>query len=68
MVPQAQCGDAATEKKIEEKIDLFLSWVEKHPNKKSQVLLNNLFSAFQLPHDNLMESRMMTSVTWKIHV
>jgi autophagy-related protein 101 len=34
------CGDAATEKKIEEKIDLFLAWVEKHPNKKSQVCLS----------------------------
>jgi hypothetical protein len=34
---QVQCGDSATEKKIEEKIDHFLSWVEKYPNKKSRV-------------------------------
>jgi autophagy-related protein 101 len=39
-ITYVQCGDAATEKKIEEKIDLFLAWVEKHPNKKSQVCLS----------------------------
>ncbi|KAJ6916175.1 hypothetical protein NC652_018768 [Populus alba x Populus x berolinensis] len=35
-----QCGDVELEKKIEEKIDQFISWVEKHPNKKSQICLS----------------------------
>lgn len=35
-----QCGDALTEKKVEEKIDHFLAWVEKYPNKKSRVCLS----------------------------
>ncbi|BBN08366.1 autophagy-related protein 101 [Marchantia polymorpha subsp. ruderalis] len=39
-ITYVQCGDAAIEKKIEEKIDNFVSWVEKHPNKKSQVCLS----------------------------
>lgn len=32
-----QCGDVEVEKKIDEKIEQFIGWVEKHPNKKSQV-------------------------------
>lgn len=32
-----QCGEAELEKKIDEKIEQFVCWVEKHPNKKSQV-------------------------------
>lgn len=32
-----QCGEVELEKKIEEKIEQFICWVEKHPNKKSQV-------------------------------
>jgi len=39
-ITYVQCGDSATEKKIEEKIDHFLSWVEKYPNKKSRVCLS----------------------------
>ncbi|XP_038989285.1 autophagy-related protein 101-like isoform X3 [Phoenix dactylifera] len=35
-----QCGDAELERKIDEKINLFIGWVEKHPNKKSQVCLS----------------------------
>lgn len=34
---QVQCGEIEVEKKIDEKIDQFISWIEKHPNKKSQV-------------------------------
>ena len=34
---QVQCGDIELEKKIDEKIEQFVSWAEKHPNKKSQV-------------------------------
>ncbi|XVF53821.1 hypothetical protein PTKIN_Ptkin05aG0129400 [Pterospermum kingtungense] len=34
-----QCGDIELEKKIDEKIEHFISWVEKHPNKKSQRVL-----------------------------
>ena len=36
-VLQAQCGDAKVEKTVEEKIDQFYTWVEKHPRKKGQV-------------------------------
>lgn len=36
-----QCGDQEVEKKIDEKIEQFIGWVEKHPNKKSQVRTSN---------------------------
>ncbi|XP_068465497.1 autophagy-related protein 101 isoform X2 [Phaseolus vulgaris] len=36
-VTYVQCGEAELEKKIDEKIEQFVCWVEKHPNKKSQV-------------------------------
>ncbi|KAH9301432.1 hypothetical protein KI387_013015, partial [Taxus chinensis] len=39
-ITYVQCGDPDLEKKIEEKIDQFVSWVEKHPNKKSQIYLS----------------------------
>ncbi|URE28833.1 hypothetical protein MUK42_18242 [Musa troglodytarum] len=34
---QVRCGDHEIEKKIDEKIDQFVGWVEKHPNRKGQV-------------------------------
>ncbi|KAG6510319.1 hypothetical protein ZIOFF_028329 [Zingiber officinale] len=34
---RVQCGDHELDKKIEEKTDQLIAWVEKHPNKKSQV-------------------------------
>ena len=36
-VLQVQCGELFVEKSIEEKIDQFYSWVEKHPGKRGQV-------------------------------
>ncbi|KAF4393138.1 hypothetical protein CsatB_024419 [Cannabis sativa] len=39
-ITYVQCGDLEIEKKIEEKIEQFISWVEKHPNKKSQICLS----------------------------
>ncbi|KAK8606817.1 hypothetical protein V6N13_052573 [Hibiscus sabdariffa] len=39
-ITYVQCGDVELEKKIDEKIDQFISWVEKHPNKKSQICLS----------------------------
>ncbi|ONK77247.1 uncharacterized protein A4U43_C02F4590 [Asparagus officinalis] len=39
-ITYVQCGDPELEKKIEEKIDHFIGWVEKHPNRKSQVSLS----------------------------
>uniref|UniRef100_A0A0D6QZP4 Autophagy-related protein 101 n=1 Tax=Araucaria cunninghamii TaxID=56994 RepID=A0A0D6QZP4_ARACU len=39
-ITYVQCGDPDLEKKIEEKIDQFVNWVEKHPNKKSQICLS----------------------------
>ncbi|KAL6222525.1 hypothetical protein ACLB2K_003584 [Fragaria x ananassa] len=39
-ITYVQCGDLDLEKKIDEKIEQFISWVEKHPNKKSQVCLS----------------------------
>ncbi|KAG9146047.1 hypothetical protein Leryth_016596 [Lithospermum erythrorhizon] len=38
-ITYVQCGDVELERKIEEKIDLFIDRVEKHPNKKNQVCL-----------------------------
>ncbi|KAF6177056.1 hypothetical protein GIB67_015931 [Kingdonia uniflora] len=39
-ITYVQCGDVELEKKVEEKIDQFIGWVEKHPNKKSQACLS----------------------------
>ncbi|XP_074295408.1 autophagy-related protein 101-like isoform X1 [Silene latifolia] len=39
-ITYVQCGDVELEKKIDEKIEHFISWVEKHPNKKSQICLS----------------------------
>ncbi len=36
-VQQVQCGDTLVERVIEEKIDQFYGWVEKHPGKRGQV-------------------------------
>eukprot|EP00252_Welwitschia_mirabilis_P012443 TRINITY_DN27508_c0_g1_i2.p1 TRINITY_DN27508_c0_g1~~TRINITY_DN27508_c0_g1_i2.p1 ORF type:complete len:216 (-),score=42.98 TRINITY_DN27508_c0_g1_i2:30-677(-) len=36
-ITYVQCGDVELEKKIEEKVDQFVNWVEKHPNRKSQI-------------------------------
>ncbi|KAE9466862.1 hypothetical protein C3L33_01202, partial [Rhododendron williamsianum] len=48
LLPDVQCGDLDLEKKIEEKIDQFIDRVEKHPNKKYQVLSLLHFSLFYL--------------------
>lgn len=34
---QVQCGEIEVEKKIDDKIEQFITWIGKHPNKKSQV-------------------------------
>ncbi|GBG76793.1 hypothetical protein CBR_g23008 [Chara braunii] len=39
-ITYVQTGDPGIEKKIEEKIDQFCTWVDKHPNKKGQVCLS----------------------------
>ncbi|XP_040993160.1 autophagy-related protein 101-like isoform X1 [Juglans microcarpa x Juglans regia] len=39
-ITYVQCGDVDLEKKLEEKIEQFIGWVEKHPNKKSQICLS----------------------------
>ncbi|MCO5597968.1 hypothetical protein L7F22_052056 [Adiantum nelumboides] len=39
-ITYVQCGDRDLERVIEEKIDLFVAWVEKHPNRKGQVCLS----------------------------
>uniref|UniRef100_A0A7N0UKT8 Autophagy-related protein 101 n=1 Tax=Kalanchoe fedtschenkoi TaxID=63787 RepID=A0A7N0UKT8_KALFE len=39
-ITYVQCGDVELEKKIDEKIDQFINWVDKHPNKKSQICLS----------------------------
>ncbi|CAA6663077.1 unnamed protein product [Spirodela intermedia] len=39
-ITYVQSGDAEFEKNLEEKVDHFYSWLEKHPNKKGQVLLS----------------------------
>ncbi|KAJ6846058.1 autophagy-related protein 101 isoform X2 [Iris pallida] len=49
-ITYVQCGDMELEKKIEEKIDQFISWVEKHPNKKTQVSLSFYEIKNKQPH------------------
>lgn len=39
-ITYVQCGDAELEKKIDEKIEHFISWADKHPNKKCQICLS----------------------------
>ncbi|CAL9173525.1 unnamed protein product [Musa hybrid cultivar] len=39
-ITYVQCGDHELEKKIDEKINQFIGWVEKHPNRKSQVCIS----------------------------
>ncbi|GMH14764.1 hypothetical protein Nepgr_016605 [Nepenthes gracilis] len=39
-ITYVQCGDVELENKIDEKIDQFIYWLEKHPNKKSQICLS----------------------------
>ncbi|THU70767.1 hypothetical protein C4D60_Mb08t28470 [Musa balbisiana] len=39
-ITYVHCGDHEIEKKIDEKIDQFVGWVEKHPNRKGQVCLS----------------------------
>ncbi|XP_042376119.1 autophagy-related protein 101-like [Zingiber officinale] len=39
-ITYVQCGDHELDKKIEEKTDQLIAWVEKHPNKKSQICLS----------------------------
>ncbi|KAK4760898.1 hypothetical protein SAY87_005791 [Trapa incisa] len=39
-ITYVQCGDIEVEKTIDEKIEQFICWVEKHPNKKSQICLS----------------------------
>ncbi|CAN8264122.1 unnamed protein product [Cochlearia groenlandica] len=39
-ITYVQCGELEVEKKIDNKIDQFISWTDKHPNKKSQICLS----------------------------
>ncbi|CAN6351640.1 unnamed protein product [Urochloa humidicola] len=39
-ITYVQCGLPELEKEVDEKIDLFVAWVEKHPNRRSQVCLS----------------------------
>ncbi|KAL9815689.1 hypothetical protein AtNW77_Chr5g0154281 [Arabidopsis thaliana] len=39
-ITYVQCGEIEVEKKIDEKIEQFINWIEKHPNKKSQICLS----------------------------
>ncbi|URE28832.1 hypothetical protein MUK42_18242 [Musa troglodytarum] len=39
-ITYVRCGDHEIEKKIDEKIDQFVGWVEKHPNRKGQICLS----------------------------
>ncbi|EPS63457.1 hypothetical protein M569_11329 [Genlisea aurea] len=39
-ITYVQCGDLEVERKIDEKIELFIDKVEKHPNKKNQICLS----------------------------
>ncbi|KAL6623149.1 hypothetical protein ACP70R_018256 [Stipagrostis hirtigluma subsp. patula] len=39
-ITYVQCGLPELEKEVDEKIDQFIAWVEKHPNRRSQVCLS----------------------------
>ncbi|KAG8093300.1 hypothetical protein GUJ93_ZPchr0012g19063 [Zizania palustris] len=39
-ITYVQCGLADLEKEVDEKINQFIAWVEKHPNRRSQVCLS----------------------------
>ncbi|XBJ05393.1 hypothetical protein VPH35_024191 [Triticum aestivum] len=39
-ITYVQCGLAELEKEVDEKINQFIAWSEKHPNRKSQVCLS----------------------------
>jgi hypothetical protein len=39
-ITYVQCGLAELEKEVDEKINQFIAWAEKHPNRKSQVCLS----------------------------
>ncbi|KAJ1283471.1 hypothetical protein BS78_03G131000 [Paspalum vaginatum] len=39
-VTYVQCGLPELEKEVDEKIEQFITWVEKHPNRRSQVCLS----------------------------
>nr|CAB3467706.1 unnamed protein product [Digitaria exilis] len=39
-ITYVQCGLPELEKEIDEKIEQFIAWVEKHPNRRSQVCLS----------------------------
>ncbi|CAF1717069.1 hypothetical protein Bca4012_041595 [Brassica carinata] len=38
-ITYVQCGEIEVEKKIDDKIEQFVTWIGKHPNKKSQICL-----------------------------
>ncbi|MQL95198.1 hypothetical protein Taro_027868, partial [Colocasia esculenta] len=52
-----QCGNAEIEKKIEEKVDNFYGWMEKHPNKKGQILLS--FYELKNKHGSWFDNRLV---------
>nr|VDD37447.1 unnamed protein product [Brassica oleracea] len=39
-ITYVQCGEIEVEKKIDETIEHFISWIDKHPNKKSQICVS----------------------------
>ncbi|CAD6251161.1 unnamed protein product [Miscanthus lutarioriparius] len=47
-ITYVQCGLPELEKEVDEKIDQFTAWVEKHPNRRSQICLS-FFDEKQTP-------------------
>ncbi|CAH8339922.1 unnamed protein product [Eruca vesicaria subsp. sativa] len=39
-ITYVQCGEIEVEKKIDEKIEQLITWIDKHPNKKCQICLS----------------------------
>ncbi|XP_034585970.1 autophagy-related protein 101 isoform X4 [Setaria viridis] len=55
-ITYVQCGLPELEKEVDEKIDLFTAWVEKHPNRKSQVCLSFFDEKHKHPGNVLEET------------
>ena len=47
---QVQCGLAELEKEVDEKINQFIAWAEKHPNRRSQVVRYGKQQVVQFAH------------------
>lgn len=65
---QAQCGDSYVEKAVEDKIDQFYAWVEKHPRKKGQVCVGSIFCPISWPINHSWQSDCWQWIRMRVRV